>query len=151
MIWILKKHKIHKKGFLWIIIAIIWIILWNSYFKFFVDEVDIPSFMFLKFSFTAFFVFAYLTIKNRWKNFSVQNVKNIIWYAWITAVLFLFQFAYVFAKIYSLWPLSISYKILSYSLIVPILLSIIFHNEKLNKRKIMAFIFPAVSLLFFFF
>ena len=146
-----KKHKISQKGFIGIILAIVWITLGNSYFKFYVEEIDIPSFMFLKFSFTASFIFLYLTIRKRWENFTLINIKNIIWYAWITTILFLLQFWYVFPEIYRLWPLSISYKILSYSLAVPILLSIIFHGEKLNKRKIIAFIFTAVSLLFFFF
>jgi hypothetical protein len=146
-----KKHKISQKGFIWILLAIVWITLGNSYFKFFVEEVDIPSFMFLKFSFTAAFVFLYLTIRKRWDNFSFQNVRNIIWYAGITTMLFLLQFGYVFPEIYSLWPLSISYKILSYSLAVPILLSILFHGEVLTRRKIYAFGLTALSLLFFFF
>jgi hypothetical protein len=146
-----KKHKISQKGFIWIILAIVWITLGNSYFKYFVENVDIPSFMFLKFTMTALLVFIYLSIRKRWKNFTLINVKNIIWYAWITTVLFLIQFGYVFPEIYRLWPLSISYKILSYSLAVPILLSIIFHWEKLTQRKKYAFILTALSLLFFFF
>lgn len=146
-----EKHKISQKGFIWILLAIVWITLGNSYFKYFVENVDIPSFMFLKFTITALLVFVYLSLRKRWKNFSVKNVKNIIWYAWITTVLFLIQFGYVFPEIYTLWALSISYKILSYSLAVPILLSIIFHWEKLTKRKKYAFILTALSLLFFFF
>jgi hypothetical protein len=146
-----KKHKISQKGFIGIILAIVWITLGNSYFKFYVEEIDIPSFMFLKFSFTASFVFLYLTIRKRWKNFTLINIKNIIWYAWITTILFLLQFWYVFPEIYRLWPLSISYKILSYSLAVPILLSILFHWESLTKRKKYAFALTALSLLFFFF
>lgn len=146
-----EKHKISQKGFIWILLAIVWITLGNSYFKYFVENVDIPSFMFLKFTITALLIFVYLSLRKRWKNFSVKNVKNIIWYAWITTVLFLIQFGYVFPEIYTLWALSISYKILSYSLAVPILLSIIFHWEKLTKRKKYAFILTALSLLFFFF
>lgn len=146
-----KKHKISQKGFIGIILAIVWITLGNSYFKYYVEEVDIPSFMFLKFSFTASFVFLYLTLRKRWKNFTFINIKNILWYAFITTLLFLLQFGYVFPEIYRLWPLSISYKILSYSLAVPILLSIISHQETLTKRKKYAFALTALSLLFFFF
>jgi hypothetical protein len=146
-----KKHKMSQKGFIGIILAIVWITLGNSYFKFYVDEIDIPSFMFLKFSFTALLVFWYLTIRKRWKNFSVESVKNILWYAFVTTILFLLQFWYVFPEIYRLWPLSISYKILSYSLAVPIILSIIYNKESLTTRKKYAFLLTALSLLFFFF
>lgn len=146
-----KKYEIHKKWFLWIIVAILWITFSNTYFKYFVDNVDIPSFMFLKFFVTWLLVFAYLTFRKRWKNYNIQTVQKILPYAIITTVLFLFQFGYVFPKIYSLGPLSISYKILSYSLAVPILLSLLFHWETLTKKKFIAFILTAVSLLFFFF
>jgi hypothetical protein len=146
-----KKYEIHKKWFWWIIIAIVWITLGNSYFKYFVDNVDIPSFMFLKFTVTWILVFLYLTVRKRWWNYNINTVKKIIPYAIITTLLFLFQFGYVFPKIYSLGPLSISYKILSYSLAVPIILSVIFHNEKLTKKRIIAFTLTTASLLFFFF
>ena len=146
-----KKYEIHKKGFWWIIIAIIWITLGNSYFKYFVDNVDIPSFMFIKFTITGILVFLYLTLRKRWWNYNIKTVRSILPYALLTTILFLLQFGYIFPKIYSLWPLSISYKILSYSLAVPIVLSIIFHNEKLTKKRIIAFSLTAISLLFFFF
>lgn len=146
-----KKYEIHKKWFLWIIIAIIWITLGNSYFKYFVDNIDIPSFMFLKFTITWGLVFLYLTLRKRWWNYNMNTLKSILPYALVTTVLFLLQFGYVFPKIYSLWPLSISYKILSYSLAVPIILSIIFNKEELTRKKIIAFSLTVISLLFFFF
>lgn len=81
----------------------------------------------------------------------MNTVKSILPYALVTTMLFLLQFGYVFPKIYLLWPLSISYKILSYSLAVPIILSIIFNKEELTRKKIIAFSLTTISLLFFFF
>lgn len=146
-----KKHDVSKKWLLGIIMAIFWVTCAYSYFKYFVDLVDIPSFMFLKFSFMALFLFIYMAVRKKWKHFTKKNIKNVLWYAAITTILFLLQFWYVLPKMYSLWPLSISYKILSYSLAVPILLSVIFHNETLTRKKTIAFFLTAMSLLFFFF
>jgi len=139
------------KGLLWIVIATLWIIWENAYFKYFVNDVDVPSFMFLKFTVTWLLVFAYLTLRKRWWNYSFMMFKNVLPYVLMTTALFLVQFWYFFPKIYSLGPLSISYKILSYSLIVPILLSVLFHWEELTKKRGIAFCLTILSLLFFFF
>lgn len=146
-----KQHKISKKWIIWMSLCIIWVILSYSYFKYFVDNVDIENFMFFKFLTTWILVCIYFSLRWKWKNFTVIKIKQVLWYALLTAVLVLSQFNYILPKMFSLWPLSISYKILSYSLAIPILLSILFHWEQLTKKRIIAFSLTAISLLFFFF
>lgn len=146
-----KKYRIEKKWLIGISMALIWIIWANSYFKYVVDVVDIPSFMFVKYAVITTLVFAYMTLRNKWWNFNKKSIIPVIPFALVSTGLFLTYFWYISPQIYSLGPLSISYKILSYSLAVPILLSVIFYWEKLTKKRILAFWLTALSLLFFFF
>ncbi|MCD5380450.1 hypothetical protein LR004_00850, partial [Candidatus Gracilibacteria bacterium] len=45
--------------------------------------------------------------------------------------------------------LAIVYKILSYSLFIPIILSVIVYKEKIGIRQIIAFILTVISILLF--
>lgn len=146
-----ENYKNSKKGTLAIMITIIGLTLSMSYFKYFVAEVDIPGYMFIKFSITALCLFLYFTFRNRWKNFSLKNIKKVSPYALLTTGFFLLHFLYILPNMFLLWPLSLSYKILSYSLAIPIILSVIFYKEKLTQTRIIAFGLTILSLLFFFF
>jgi len=44
------------------------------------------------------------------------------------------------------WDVAIVYKIISYSLFIPIILSVIFYKEKITKKKILAFILTIASI-----
>jgi uncharacterized membrane protein len=45
--------------------------------------------------------------------------------------------------------LGIAYKVLSYSILIPIMLAILFYKEKVNKKKVVAFVLTIISLWFF--
>ena len=47
------------------------------------------------------------------------------------------------------WDVAIVYKVISYSLIFPIIYSIIFYNEKVTVKKMIAFIISLVSIWLF--
>lgn len=141
-----KKHKISKK---WIIalsattIAIIWS---HSYFKYIVTDININNFMILKFLVSFICIIIYMIIRWKFSEFNKKQIKLIWPFALITGILFTTQFLYFLPNIYLNWPLSLSYKILSYSLVVPIILSIIFYKDKVTKKKIIAFVLTLVSL-----
>ncbi len=141
-----KKIKLNNKGILAIVGTIIWIVWSHSYFKSVVSDLNITNFMIIKFLVTFSLLIIYMLIRKKFRDFSIVNIKIILPFALITWLLFVAQFLYLLPNIYLLWPLSLSYKILSYSLIVPIILSIILYKEKITKRKLIAFVLTIVSL-----
>lgn len=149
--WVHLKEKIqiNKKWIFAIIITIFATVCSNSYFKYIVSWVNIDNFMILKFSFSFFFIFLYILLKGKLKNINRENIRLVSPYAFFSMIFFISHFLYFLPNMYLLWAVSLSYKILSFSLIVPIFLSIIFLWEKLTKTKIIAFILTIISLLCF--
>ena len=141
-----EKHKISKKWIIALIITTTAIIWSHSYFKYAVADLNIDNFMIIKFlvSFTAITI--YMLIRWKFSEFNKKQIKLVWPLALITWIIFTAQFLYFLPNIYLNWPLSLSYKILSYSLIVPIVLSVIFYKDKITKRKIIAFVLTLVSL-----
>ena len=129
-----------------IILTIIGVVWGNSYFKYIVADISVDNYMILKFSVTFFLIIIYMMIRKKFNHFTIKEVKLVWPLALVTGIIFSVQFLYFLPQIYLLWPLSLWYKILSYSLIVPIILSIILYKEKVDKRKIIAFVLTIVSL-----
>lgn len=137
------------KGTIWLFICTLWIILSHWYLKYIVEGANIPDLMAVKFFITFICVVLYIVVRKKYSSFSKNDFQKIIPYAGITAILFVAHFLYFLPNIYLLWPLSLSYKILSYSLIIPILLSIIFLWEKITKKKALAFLLTVISIALF--
>ncbi len=144
-----EKHKISKKWIIALIATTIAIIWSHSFFKYYVSEINIDNFMILKFLVSFFVITIYMLIRWKFSEFSKKQVKLVMPLAFVTAIIFVAQFLYFLPNIYLNWPLSLSYKILSYSLIVPIILSIIFYKDKITKKKIIAFALTLISLWLF--
>ncbi|USN57791.1 MAG: hypothetical protein H6767_05400 [Candidatus Peribacteria bacterium] len=79
------------------------------------------------------------------------NTYHLSPYAVLSGIIFVVHFLYVLPQMYLLGPVSISYKFLSYSIIVPIALSIIFLGDPFTKKRATAFILTVVSLFLFMF
>ena len=73
-----------------------------------------------------------------------EEIKYALYYAIFQLIVFIFLF-----KAYLLQNVAIVYKIFSFELFIPIILSIIFFKEKVNYKKIIAFILTIISILFF--
>lgn len=141
-----EKHKINKK---WIIalIATTTAIIWShSYFKYVVSDLNIDNFMIIKFLVSFLIITIYMIIRWKFVHFTKSQIKLVWPLALITWIIFTLQFLYFLPHIYLNWPLSLSYKILSYSLIVPIILSMIFYKDKITIKKVIAFILTLLSL-----
>lgn len=144
-----QKLQLHPKGLIGLVMTTICIILSHSYLKYIVADVDIPNLMFIKFSVTFACILVYMTLRDKFKNLNMQQVRLVMPYVLITAIMFLAHFLYFLPGIYLAGPLSLGYKMLSYSLIVPILLSVIFLGEHVDRRRIFAFWLTLVSIFLF--
>ncbi len=79
--------------------------------------------------------------------FLIRDIKQGI-FLFAAAVLFgMATLCNVFAYIW--WDLAIVYKIISYSLFIPIILSIIIYKEQVNAKKLLAFALTLVSIFLF--
>lgn len=144
-----EKHNINLKWILGVFLALIWMISAHSYFKYIVNDVDIDIFVFFKFLFSFLFLIAYMLFRKKFKNFNKIEVRKIIYYSVISCFLFITYFLYILPQMYILGTLSLSYKILSYSLFIPVILSLIIYKEELNKKKIFAIVLTIISVSLF--
>ncbi len=156
--WLLfEKEKIknadYKKWIFYLIICIFLAIFIHWGFKYVIDTIyGLPwllfhfSLMVCIYSVTGF-VLTY--IKNRKViTLKVKDLKQIVILNICHAILW-FLYTVFIMKAYALSDLGIVYKIQSYALFVPIILSIFYYKEKLTIKKIIAFILTMISLWFF--
>ena len=144
-----QKHNINLKWVLGVLLALVWMVSSHSYFKYVVNDIDINTFVFLKFLFSFVFLIIYMLFRKKFKTFNKIEVKKIIPYSLISCFLFITYSLYILPQIYILWTLSLSYKILSYSLFIPIILSLIIYKEEISKRKIFALFLTVISVSLF--
>lgn len=144
-----QKNTLHIKWVISMSIAMIAIVLSNSYFKYVLPNIEVNDFMVVQFSVTAICLVVYMIVRKKFTNFNYQQVRKMLPYAFVTLVIFSLHFLYFLPNIYLLGPLSLGYKMLSYSLAVPILLSIIFLWEPLSKTRIFAFGLTVISIFLF--
>ena len=86
--------------------------------------------------------------KTKLKDVLILNKKHILL---LLLVFSIFPFGCLF-NIYAIkawWDVAIVYKIVSYSLFIPIIYSIIIYKEEINIRKIFAFILTIISIALF--
>ncbi|USN57838.1 MAG: EamA family transporter [Candidatus Peribacteria bacterium] len=142
-----KKEKDIRTGMLYLGGAIVLAGLGHTIFKCISSEVDIYSFYFFRGLTAGICISLFLFVFQK-KRVQVPSVGVVI-LALIHAVLFTSYYVYFLQKAYAFGYLSISYKILSYSIFIPIILSIIFYKEKLTLKRVLAFILTVISVLFF--
>jgi len=144
-----QKFDLHPKWIIAVVIAIFSITAWNAYYKYVVEWLQIHDYTALQFSVTGTCLILYMIIRWKISNFNTTEIKKIFPYAWVTLWIFMVFFLYLIPNMYLLWPLSLSYKMLSYSLVVPIILSVIFLWEPVNRTRIIAFGLTIVSIFLF--
>lgn len=143
------SYKMPKKWLIAMSGTMVAIVLSNSYFKYVLPDVHVADFMVVQFSVTGLCLILYMTLRKKFGNFRMQEIKGVLPYALITLVIFALHFLYFLPNIYLLGPLSLGYKMLSYSLAVPILLSILFLGEKVNALRVFAFVLTLISIFLF--
>lgn len=144
-----QQKKFPLKWIIALIITTLSIIFSHSYFKYVVSWINVDNFMILKFSVSFLFIMLYILLRKKTKDFSISQFKLVTPLALVSGIIFTIHFLYLLPNIYLNWTLSLGYKILSYSLIVPIILSIIFYKDKITKTNSIAFILTIISLALF--
>ena len=140
------KDADYKKGILFLIISSLILVFLHFTIKESITlNLDLYWFLFV-FWLTAFS----LSVVSQFSkiNLKVERLPQIIGVNIIQAILLITYFIFLL-KTYSLWDLGISYKILSYSMFIPIIGSIVFFKEKITWMKALAFVLTIVSLWFF--
>ncbi len=147
-----KIEKInYKKSLFYLFLSIVFITLYWVIMKlvsFKLDDFLIFLFYQSIVSFVLVLLVNYKDFFDR-KIFKEKNIKSIfsIWLVLaILQVLILPTFLYALYLWADLW---IAYKIQSYSILVPIILSVIIYKEKFTKKRLLAIVLAIISLWFF--
>ncbi len=146
--WKKKKKKSLLAWYWYLIVWIVWMASIQLLAKDFVlKDLDIYSLMF----FEWLFGIAISMFLIKWK-----SVKRVLKIESMKDHLFLLASGSIFSlsvytnnMAFDWWDVAIVYKIISYSLFIPIILSIIFYNEKVWIKQVIAFILTIISILLF--
>lgn len=137
-----------KRGFIYLLlgsVAVTWV---QSLAKSFAtSDLDIFTLVFFQGIFWVVFV---LLLKGKEpvnKIFEIQNKQQGIFLLFSGIVFGVATIVNNYALIW--WDLAIVYKIISYSLFIPIILSIIIYKEQVNAKKLLAFALTLVSIFLF--
>lgn len=130
----------------WIIwVSLIWIIQKN--------------FILLDLDFASYIFFSWITgsLVTLWFKGNKDDLKDVIIVKKVKHILFLLICWSIFPlwmffnlnAVDQWWDVAIVYKIISYSLFIPIILSVIFYKEKITFKKLLAFILTIASIWLF--
>jgi drug/metabolite transporter (DMT)-like permease len=144
----IKKNSNLKKGFIYLGLFIMIVIFTNLVSKYLGEKVDIISIV-LMYNIFSILISSFVFRKSLKKLKSNKN-KNLIKYSFIFALSNYLSFLAIL-KALTLIPLIIAYKIFSFEIFIPIILSFIFYKEKITYRKIIALVLTGVSFWFFLF
>ena len=144
-----QTNNIHIKWYIAILLAIVSIVFGHSFLKYMVNDVNIPNFMAIQTTSGLIFLLIYLTLRRKIWNIRIHEMLSVSKYSLVPLMLFPVFLLYLLPNLYMYWPLSLGYKILSYSIIIPILLSVVFLWEPVNRTRIIAFGLTIVSIFLF--
>lgn len=101
--------------------------------------------------FTSIFGFVISLIAN-YKKLNIKDLKEnkngIVLYGFLQGLLMTLAFIFV-VKAYITGDIGIVYKIISFAVLIPIILSVIIYKEKITLNKFLAIILALVSIYFF--
>ncbi|MCA9459331.1 MAG: EamA family transporter [Nanoarchaeota archaeon] len=139
-----KKQKNMKKGLIYLLIGIIFVLITTSTGKIIMEK-DLNLYIYIFFTPLFGLVFSYFTYKKTYnENHSSHKLKRI----GILNGFFYFIMFYTFTLSMK-GNLAIVYTINSFSLLIPILLSVFIYKEHFDKKKTLAIILTILSLYFF--
>ena len=140
-----KKIQInYKKWIIYLLITNLFLIFSSSINKYiwFIDF-DIATYMFYSLIFWIIYIFSK---KEIYKKSQKKISKNEIIYWIIRWILIFFSFFLLLLSLQT-WPFVFVSIITSIGIFIPIILSMIFYKEKINKNKILAFILLLVIIV----
>ncbi len=139
------KHKNMKKGLIMCTISIVFAVIVVTMSKI-VNFYELNMFFYI---FTWMLLWGVLSLlqynnKHKINNNSINKIKRISILNWFSIVVW----TIFFVKALS-WNLWVVYTINSFSILIPIILSVIFYKDNLDIRKIIAIVLTILSMLFF--
>lgn len=144
-----KENIIQKNLFIWIIFILVTVLLtsvWMVMPKIIqVQELDINSFMFC--AFWIWIIITWLLLFHERKMLQKKHKKWSL-YFWVFFCSFHFWSMYFFTHAL-VWNLAIVFTINSFSILIPIILSIIFYKEHFNLKKWLVIALSIISILLF--
>lgn len=150
-----KKYKKESdnnvyKGFIYLAIGIVWVsLIWIIQKKFILLDLDFSSYIFF-----SWITWSIVTLWMSWKDkiikdiLSIKKKKDYV-FLFVCATIFPLGMFCNLQAVDGWWDVAIVYKIISYSLFIPIILSIIFYKEKITIKKLLAFILTIASIWLF--
>jgi drug/metabolite transporter (DMT)-like permease len=145
-----RKNSNLKLGLVILFISILIFSYTNPLGKLVILKIEIYTFLII-YSFFSFILSLLLFFKSsKNKIFKFKENSQIIKYSILMGLPFYFSYVFLL-KTFTLIPLIIAYKIFSFEIFIPIILSFIFYKEKITYRKIIALILTGVSFWFFLF
>jgi len=144
-----QKLNLHWKGLIGLILVIIWNVWSHTWYKYLLPNVNVHDYMFVQYLVAFICILLYMWIRKQYTNINIIEMKKCIPFSAINLCLYGAMFLYFLPNLYTFGTLSLGYKILSYSLIIPILLSIIFLWEPINRTRMIAFGLTIVSIFLF--
>lgn len=145
-----KEHSIQKNLLIWLIFILITAILtsWVSSVQKIVMSWEYNSPLFVLFVSIFWTLFAYITFLLNRSNNHTYNEKWVIKFSVLVWFLSFFWF-FTFLKALDGWNLAVVYTINSFSILVPIILSIFFYKEHFNLRKALVILLSIISIILF--
>jgi len=145
-----KEHSIQKNLFIWLIFVLITAILtsWVSSVQKIVMNGEYNSPLFVLFVAIFWTLFAYITFLLNKSNNHTYNEKWVVKFSILVWTLSFFWF-FTFLKALDGWNLAVVYTINSFSILVPIILSIFFYKEHFNLRKFIVIMMSIISIILF--
>jgi len=139
------KHKNLKKGLFMCIISIIFAVITVSMSKI-VNFYELNLFFYIFVWTFTWWILSLLQYNKKHKinTNSISKIKRISIINWFIIVIW----SIFFVKALS-WNFWVVYTINSFSILIPMILSVIFYKDNLDLRKIIAIILTILSMLFF--
>jgi uncharacterized membrane protein len=135
------------KGFIYLAIGIIWVsLIWIIQKNFILLDLDFSSYIFF-----SWITWSIVTLWMSWKDkiikdiLSIKKKKDYV-FLFVCATIFPLGMFCNLQAVDGWGDVAIVYKIISYSLFIPIILSVIFYKEKITLKKALAFILTIASI-----
>lgn len=147
------KDKIKKKanlnlGLIFLFLTILCFSYVNPIHKLLMQDIDVFMYLFYFMLSTLFFSIIFFFPKAKLEPFNIKSNSRIIYLAMLSSFLLILSISFLF-KAYLLQEVGVVYKIFSFELFIPIILSMFIYKEKITLKKSLAFIGTILTILFF--
>jgi uncharacterized membrane protein len=144
-----QKSELHWRWIVWIVMVIIATVWGHTGFKYLLPEVNVHDYMFVQFWVAFLCIIMYMIFRKQFQKVNYTEMRKCAPFAFLNLIFYSSMFLFFIPQLYTFGPLSLGYKMLSYSLIIPIILSVIFLWEPMNKTRIFAFGLTVISIFLF--